>query len=80
MGRLGEVARLICDVFGDESINVSPDLNIRELENWDSFRHFNLKIAIEDAFEIVIAPADMEHIYSIRDLLSVIERRDESGG
>ncbi len=72
MSELEKISEILCDVFENEALAATPDLDIRQLENWDSFNHINLMIAVEDAFTIVIMPNEMETIYTVRDLLNLI--------
>ena len=49
--RLNPVFR---DFFDDESIMLSDETTADDIEDWDSFEHINLIVAIESEFSITI--------------------------
>lgn len=68
------LARLLCECFEEESITLSPELDIRSLRNWDSFNHINLIVALEEAFGVMFMPADVEAIRTVKDLTDILAR------
>lgn len=47
--RLNQVFR---DVFDDESITVKDETTADDIEDWDSFEHINLAVAVEEEFSL----------------------------
>lgn len=75
MSELDNITKILVDVFENETLTATPELLIRELENWDSFNHINFMIAVEDAFQIIIMPKEMESLYTVQDLLALIKEK-----
>jgi len=75
VSELDNITKILVDVFENETLTATPELLIRELENWDSFNHINFMIAVEDAFQIIIMPKEMESLYTVQDLLALIKEK-----
>ena len=52
--------------------SISEDLNIRELDMWDSVGHINLMVGVEEEFNIEITPEQAENIYRVQDIIDII--------
>ena len=63
------------DVFGDESINVTPELSARDVENWDSLAHIRLILTIEKAFKIKFSTSEIGNLGNVVDLVKLIKER-----
>lgn len=72
MEKLAEIFR---EVFQDDEIELVGDLVIKDLENWDSFNNINLMIAVEDVFQVVITPDEIESIQTVHDLLEILRKK-----
>ena len=72
MKRMVEIFR---EVFQAADIMLVGDLVIRELQNWDSFNHINLMIAIEDTYGVVIMPDEMESVQTVDHLLDILRKK-----
>jgi len=73
------VADVLSDVLGLPAKNISRDMSPDTNEAWDSMRHLNIVMAIEEEFSVTFSPEEqMEMISSglIADLLA--EKFDES--
>ncbi len=53
---------VIEDILGSEAPAV--ELNVKTSSTWDSLNHLNLILAIEEEFEIEIAPEDFPTLHS----------------
>ena len=42
------------EVFDDETIEVNDDTTSEDIDDWDSFEHINLIVAVEEEFSIKI--------------------------
>ena len=40
------------EVFDDETIEVNDDTTSEDIDDWDSFEHINLIVAVEEEFSI----------------------------
>ena len=50
---------LINETFETKIKSINDDFNIREIEEWDSFNHINLMVALETEFDIEIEPSQI---------------------
>jgi acyl carrier protein len=68
--RLTKVFR---QVFGDESIELRPEMTADDVEGWDSFSHINLIIAVELEFGIEFKQNEVLNFENVGALLTSIE-------
>lgn len=62
------------DVLEIDDLALTPELSFRDIEEWDSFNHLNIIIAIEEQFQIQFKPEEIESITSVQDLVSLMKR------
>ena len=62
--------KILKEVFQVEKINLS--LSMDEIPEWDSFKHYELIVAVENEFKIKLADADTIEITSIPIIKSKI--------
>ena len=72
MERLTEVFRA---TFGDEGIELSPEMTADDIAAWDSVSHITLIYAVEDEFGIKFSSRDLEGMGCVGDLAAAVERR-----
>lgn len=70
----GKLTSLLCECFEQEMITISPELDIRLLQNWDSFNHINMIVALEEVFGVTFMPADVEAIRTVKDITDILAR------
>lgn len=63
------------DIFDDNSIKLTPETTANDIEDWDSFNHINLIVAIESRFHIKFKTAELESLHSVGHLVALIERK-----
>jgi acyl carrier protein len=51
--------------------NSSPKI----VESWDSIRHLNLVLALEDSFALQFAPEEMEQMETIGQIILLVEAK-----
>ncbi len=73
--RLGEICH---DIFENNSITIEPEVNIREIENWDSFAHIQLMIAVEEAFCVTFSTEEVQNMGSFGELGDLIKAKGGS--
>ncbi len=52
----------------------SPDDGPLTVRGWDSLGSLRLLLALEDAFEVSIAPEEMVRVRSVRELEALVDR------
>ena len=67
---LTEVIKNVLDVD-----SVSEDDSMETIESWDSLRHLNLVMAIEEHFGVTFDPDEIPELTSIRKISETIRRR-----
>ncbi len=70
-----EVFKLMAETFKVERSVLNKDTSQKNLSEWDSLRHLNLIVALEDEFEVNFEP---EQISKMTSFASVIEELRKS--
>lgn len=75
-----QVLTIAADVFSVSPKVLTDDSSAKTVETWDSIRHLNLVLAIEDRFALQFAPEEMEQMETIGQIVSLVEAKlGESG-
>lgn len=67
--RLNSVFR---DVFDDESIELHDETTSNDIEDWDSFEHINLVVAVEDEFSFKIPMGKVITMKNVGEMVDII--------
>lgn len=67
--RLNNVFR---DVFDDESITLTDDTTANDIEDWDSFEHINLVVAVQDEFSFKIPMGKVVSMQNVGEMVDII--------
>jgi acyl carrier protein len=70
--RLNEVFR---DVFGDDSISVTPSTTSDDIEDWDSIEHINLIAAVESEFGMRFKMREVSGMKNVGEMIDIIQER-----
>jgi acyl carrier protein len=54
------------EVFGIDLATISDEATPGNIEQWDSLRHMNLVLALEDEFDVRFRDEQMEELISFR--------------
>jgi acyl carrier protein len=73
MGTLTSVFR---QVFGDETLSLSPSTTAQQVAGWDSLMHINLIVAIEREFKIRFTTREITSLRNVGDLVDLIARKN----
>lgn len=60
------------DVFDDESIIVHDETTADDIEDWDSFEHINLIVAIEEEFSFKIPMGKVITMKNVGEMVDII--------
>lgn len=63
------------DVLDDDTIVLTPTLSAEDVEDWDSFNHINLIVAIESRFGIKFLTAELESMQTVGHLADLIQTK-----
>ena len=72
--RLTEVFRA---VFDDDSIELKETTTAKDIEDWDSFEHINLIVAVENEFSIKVPMGKVTTMKDVGEMVDII--LEESG-
>jgi len=67
--RLNNVFR---DVFDDESIELNDETTADDIEDWDSFEHINLVVAVEEEFSFKIPMGKTVTMKNVGEMVNLI--------
>ena len=60
------------DVFDDESIRVTDATTADDIEDWDSFEHINLVVAVEKEFGIKFSMGQTNKLKNVGEMVDII--------
>lgn len=69
------LTRVFRDVFENETLQVTPTLAARDVENWDSFNHINLIVALEETFAVTFTTEEITGMQNVGDLVTVLNAK-----
>ena len=72
MLRLNAVFR---DVFGDDSLSVTPDTTSDDIEDWDSIEHINLIASVESEFAMRFKMREVSGMKNVGEMIAIIQKR-----
>lgn len=60
------------EVFDDESITVHDGTTSDDIEDWDSFEHINLVVAVEEEFSFKIPMGKVVTMKNVGEMVDII--------
>ena len=63
---------IFCDVFDQEDLTITPELNMADLPEWDSMSHLRLMLCIEKEFNIRIPIERIETLKSVAKIMDLL--------
>jgi acyl carrier protein len=70
-----KLTHILQDVFDDDELIARPDLTADQVEGWDSFAHLRLIFAVEKAFGVKFAAAQIAGLQNVGDLAELIDAK-----
>lgn len=64
--------RVFQDVFDDETIEVHDETTADDIEDWDSFEHINLVVAVEEEFSFKIPMGKVITMKNVGEMVDII--------
>ena len=68
----GRLDKVFQDVFDDESIHVTDATTSNDIEDWDSFEHINLIVAVEKEFGIKFSMGQTNKLKNVGEMVDII--------
>lgn len=75
MNTMERLQKIFQDVFDDENLQISTDMNASDLEDWDSLHHITLLSAVQSEFGISFDLDEIIEMKYVDDILTAIERK-----
>ena len=72
MSKSQEVFDLINEIFETDINSYDTQKNINELDNWDSMKHMQLIIGVEEKFHISLSGDEIASLVTLQDLINKI--------
>ena len=69
---LGEIESIMRDVFDDDDLVVTENLNSNDIEDWDSLSNIRLVVSIEKRFNIKFAFGELQSLNNVGEMVEVI--------
>jgi acyl carrier protein len=63
------------DVFSDNTLVVTDQLNAADVATWDSLSNINMIVAVEKAFNVKFSIKDVRNLKNVGELLELIKRK-----
>ena len=60
------------EVFDDDSIMVNDNTTADDIEDWDSFEHINLVVAVEEEFSFKIPMGKVVTMKNVGEMVDII--------
>lgn len=64
--RADEIRKVMGAVFGIEATSIGEDASPGNIEQWDSLRHMNLVLALEEEFSVRFSEEAIDQLISFR--------------
>ena len=81
---LHDVQAVFRDVFDDDELVIGRSTSADDLDDWNSIANIGLFVAIERAFGVKLATAEMAQLtregQTVGDLVSLLEKKLEAPG
>lgn len=71
--RLQEIFR---DVFDREDLTITSELNMADMDEWDSMSHLRLMLCLEKEFDIKIAIERIETLISVAEITKLLNENN----
>lgn len=68
-----QIKTVLASVLGIDASDINSDSSSESIEVWDSLKHMNLIVAIEDEFDVEIDDDDVPKMLSVKGIIEVVE-------
>jgi acyl carrier protein len=63
---------LLSDVFMRDDLKIGPETTSSDVEGWDSVRHIEIMIAVEEHFGVQFRSSEFDNLRTIGDLVQKV--------
>jgi acyl carrier protein len=68
--------RLLADLFACSESDITPTTSAEMLSEWDSLKHLQLMLMLEEEFHVQVSPETMEQLTSVERIATWLEEQD----
>jgi len=72
------VTEVFREIVDDEDLIITPETNASTIDDWDSYNHINLIVALETRFEVSFTTKEIGSMTCVGDLLSLLDDKRKS--
>lgn len=72
---IAELTGIFHDLFGDDTIVLTPETTAEDVHGWDSIKHISLIVAVEDRFGVKFRTSEIEGLANVGDLARAISAK-----
>lgn len=72
---LPRLQRLLADLFARAEADITPMTSAETLAEWDSLKHLQLMLMLEEEFHVQISPETMEQLTSVERIATWLEEQ-----
>ena len=69
---------VFCEVFEDETLNITRQTSASDIEGWDSLTHVTLVLHVEKAFGVRFSSSEVSALRNAGDLEALVAARAET--
>ena len=73
---LARLQRLLADLFARAEDDITPTTSAETLPEWDSLKHLQLMLMLEEEFHVQVSPETMEQLTSVERIAVGLEEQD----
>ena len=74
-GRFEEIREIMANVMMVDPEDIQLDSTPNTLSAWDSMRHLNLVLALEDTFGFALAPEEADKLIDVRTIVMTVDQK-----
>ncbi len=77
---LAGLTEIFREIFLRDDLTLRLDLTAADVEGWDSFKHIEIIMAVEERFSIKMSTRELDNLRSVGDLLTLIRAKSPAAG
>ena len=66
---------IFCEVFDDDSIQITDEMTAQDVEEWDSLNHINLIVAVQRSFKIKFTVGEVNNLANVGEFIDLIRSK-----
>lgn len=70
-----QIRRIASDLFSVRAERITIESSPESIEQWDSAKHLDLVLAIEDTFKLQLSPEEIEQMKNIEQITKIVESK-----